>query len=94
MDSSTKLSELNGGLGIDRGKIQITDAGGRARYWQRGGGYDRVLWNEEAIRTTVRYIHDNPVRRGLAAVPEDWAWSSARAYRGDPDALVPIDRVA
>ena len=72
---------------------QITDSRGKTRYWQRGGGYDRVIWNEDAIRKTVRYIHDNPVRRGLAETPEDWAWSSARAYRGDPDALVPIDRL-
>ena len=72
---------------------QITDASGRARYWQRGGGYDRVLWNEGAIRKSVRCIHDNPVRRGLAETPEVWAWSSARALRGDPEALVPIDRV-
>ncbi len=28
VDSSTKLSALNGGLGIDRGKIEITDADG------------------------------------------------------------------
>ncbi len=27
------------------------------------------------------------------AMPEDWAWSSARGSRGDADALVPIDRV-
>ncbi|MFG0242492.1 MAG: hypothetical protein ACF8R9_06910 [Phycisphaerales bacterium JB054] len=52
-----------------------------------------MIWNEDAIRKTARYIHDNPVRRGLAETPEDWAWSSARAYRGDPDALVPIDRL-
>lgn len=28
VDSSTKLGELNGGLGVDRGKIEITDANG------------------------------------------------------------------
>jgi len=30
----------------------------------------------------VEYIHANPVRRGLAASAEDWAWSSARWYAG------------
>jgi putative transposase len=28
----------------------------------------------------VRYIHRNPVRRGLVESPEQWQWSSFRAY--------------
>ena len=28
----------------------------------------------------VRYIHRNPVRRGLVEGPEQWRWSSFRAY--------------
>jgi putative transposase len=28
----------------------------------------------------LRYIHRNPVTRGLAARPEDWPWSSFRHY--------------
>jgi putative transposase len=28
----------------------------------------------------LRYIHRNPVTRGLAARPEDWQWSSFRHY--------------
>ncbi|HEX7895583.1 MAG TPA: hypothetical protein VF447_15395, partial [Terriglobales bacterium] len=28
----------------------------------------------------IRYIHRNPVRRGLVKNPEDWRWSSFRAY--------------
>jgi hypothetical protein len=30
----------------------------------------------------VAYIHHNPVRRGLVAHAEDWAWSSARDWLG------------
>ena len=29
----------------------------------------------------LHYIHRNPVRRGLAAKPEDWKWSSFRHYK-------------
>ena len=29
----------------------------------------------------LRYIHRNPVRRGLVAKPEDWKWSSFRHYQ-------------
>jgi len=28
----------------------------------------------------LRYMHRNPVKRGLAASPELWAWCSFRAY--------------
>jgi len=28
----------------------------------------------------LRYIHRNPVKRGLVSKPEHWAWSSYRAY--------------
>ena len=28
----------------------------------------------------VRYFHRNPVRRGLVESPEQWQWSSFRAY--------------
>ena len=28
----------------------------------------------------LRYIHRNPVRRGLAENPEQWRWNSFRAY--------------
>ena len=49
--------------------------------WQRG--YDRVtVWTETVFRLKLGYIHQNPVRAGLAAKPQDWPWSSARAYRG------------
>ena len=28
----------------------------------------------------LRYIHRNPVKRGLVSRPEDWRWSSFRHY--------------
>jgi len=28
----------------------------------------------------LRYMHRNPVKRGLAETPEDWRWSSYRFY--------------
>jgi putative transposase len=62
------------------------------RFWQRGGGYDRNLWEPRPIWEMLDYIHANPVRRGLCARPEDWPWSSDRAYRGlEPSELI-IDR--
>lgn len=57
---------------------------GRAtlRFWQRGGGYDRNIWDPRYIRELIDYIHANPVRRGLCPRPQDWRWSSAGDHLG------------
>src|SRR3954447_20252410 len=41
------------------------------RFWQRGGGFDRNLWEPLAIWQTIEYIHANPIRRGLCQRPEE-----------------------
>ncbi|MCH8948620.1 MAG: transposase, partial [Acidobacteria bacterium] len=41
-------------------------------------------------RETLEYIHQNPVRKGMVAIPTDWDWSSARAYAGD-ECIIKID---
>jgi len=55
------------------------------RFWQTGGGYDRNLVDRDAVVDKISYIHGNPVRRKLVAVPTDYLWSSARWYEGLPD---------
>jgi putative transposase len=42
--------------------------------------YDFNVWSQQKRVEKLRYMHDNPVRRGLVAAPEQWAWSSYRAY--------------
>jgi putative transposase len=61
---------------------RVTDNTGRQRFWLPGGGYDRNLHSESEWLEKITYIHNNPVRRGLTAQPEQWIWSSARWYRG------------
>jgi putative transposase len=47
--------------------------------------YDFNVWSERKFVEKLRYIHRNPVERGLVARPEDWAWSSFRHYQtGEP----------
>ena len=50
------------------------------RFWQRGAGYDRNIFNSEEVREKLNYIHNNPVKRELCETPIDWPWSSARFY--------------
>jgi REP-associated tyrosine transposase len=42
--------------------------------------YDYNVWSGRKQAEKVRYIHRNPVRRGLVESPEQWQWSSFRAY--------------
>lgn len=56
---------------------------GRTHFWQPGGGFDRLVRDSDELDKTVRYIHNNPVARGLVEHPLDWEWSSARWYAGE-----------
>ena len=40
--------------------------------------FDRYIRNHDHYQRVVRYIHNNPVKAGLAADSKDWPWSSAR----------------
>jgi len=51
----------------------------RRQFWQRSFRsievkIDKVFWQK------VNYIHENPVRRGLVGLPEEYRWSSATAF--------------
>ena len=47
--------------------------------WQKRF-YDFNVWTERKRVEKLRYMHRNPVKRGLVASPELWRWSSFRAY--------------
>ena len=63
-------------------------------FWQRGGGYDRNIVEPKTALQQIEYIHNNPVRRGLSAKPEDWIWSSAADYLGIRTGPLRIDRLS
>jgi putative transposase len=49
---------------------------GQAQFWQRRY-YDFNVHSELKRVEKLRYMHRNPVRRGLGSKPEDWLWSSS-----------------
>ena len=54
------------------------------RIWQPRF-YDFVVFSEKKRVEKLRYIHRNPVKRGLVLEPEQWIWSSFRYYAyGEP----------
>jgi len=61
------------------------------RFWQAGGGYDRNFETPEAIHNAINYIHNNPVKKGLVANPEDWKYSSYNAWQNDGKGVLDID---
>jgi putative transposase len=56
-----------------------------------------LLTSENAFMQRVNYIHQNPVRAGLAARAEDYRWSSARCWRRmmleDEPLAMDLDRI-
>jgi putative transposase len=47
------------------------------RFWQ-ARFYDFNVWTERKRIEKLRYIHRNPVVRGLVSSPEQWRWRSFR----------------
>jgi putative transposase len=66
--------------------------GCRYRFWENGPGYDRNVTKIATLSKMFDYIHENPVLRGLVDYPEDWYWSSARAWATGEDIPISIDR--
>ena len=42
--------------------------------------YDFVVFTEKKRVEKLRYMHRNPVKRGLVLEPQQWAWSSYQYY--------------
>ena len=61
-----------------QGKLFGEEAQPRA-FWQ-ARFYDFNVWTSKKRVEKLRYIHRNPVKRGLVASPEEWRWSSYRFY--------------
>ena len=60
------------------------------RFWQ-SRFYDFNLWGQQKEVEKLKYMHRNPVVRGLVATPEDWRWSSYRSYAYGEAGLVRIN---
>jgi putative transposase len=69
---------------------QLGIAGNQPRFWQRRY-YDFNVWTEAKRIEKLRYLHRNPVTRGLVARPEDWEWSSFRHWATGAEGIVEIE---
>ncbi len=51
----------------------------RLSIWRRRV-HDLNVWTEPKRIENLRYMHRNPLKRGLVLEPEQWRWSSFRDY--------------
>jgi putative transposase len=58
--------------------------------WQKRF-YDFNVWTERKRIGKLRYMHRNPVKRGLVSSPELWKWSSFRAYALGESGVVKVN---
>jgi putative transposase len=63
---------------------------GETQFWQHRY-YDFNVWSEEKRVKKLRYMHRNPVKRGLVQKPEQWPWSSFRHYATGEVGVVEIE---
>jgi putative transposase len=68
---------------------QLNEAEGGS-FWQ-ARYYDFCVWSEAKRVEKLKYIHRNPVRRGLVSSPEQWPWSSFRHYVSGLEGTVEIE---
>jgi len=54
-------------------------AGSEHQIWQEGF-HPQAISNDEMMLQKLEYLHNNPVKRGLAASSEHWRYSSAHEW--------------
>jgi len=64
---------------------------GAEHVWQRRF-YDFNVWTKAKRIEKLRYMHRNPVARGLVQEPEQWPWSSYRSYAFGEEGAVRINQ--
>jgi putative transposase len=86
-DHETPLSKALQSLKLSVSKRLAPRPFWQARY------YDFNVFSHNKRVEKLRYMHRNPVARGLVEKPEDWRWSSYRHYLLDEPGPVRISRL-
>jgi putative transposase len=71
-------------------KLSMAKRSTQRPFWQ-ARYYDFNVFTERKHVEKLRYIHRNPVRRGLAVQPQDWPWSSFCHYATGVRGIVEIE---
>jgi putative transposase len=63
---------------LEKLKVVSADGGVEHRFWQTGGGHDLNVWSMKKAIEKAEYCHNNPVKRRLVHLPDEYRWSSFR----------------
>jgi putative transposase len=77
--SESQLRPLATTISVLKGQTSKLLKGTRPQFWQIRY-YDFNVFTQPKFVEKLRYIHRNPVERGLVEKPEDWPWSSFRHW--------------
>ena len=88
--SEPEAGELASAIQAIKQSVSRKLIGEREHFWQKRY-YDFNVWNYEKKIEKLKYIHRNPVKRGLVARPEDWKWSSFLHYATGVEGVVEIE---
>jgi putative transposase len=78
------------GVALQALKISVSKRAKERPFWQ-ARYYDFNVWSEGKRVEKLRYMHGNPVKRGLVEKPEDWRWSSFRHCLTGEESVVEIE---
>ncbi|OJI06567.1 hypothetical protein BK004_02910 [bacterium CG10_46_32] len=68
-------------------------AGYTFQIWRREN-YPEMILSNEFLEQKIKYIYDNPVKRGFVEKAEDWMYSSARNRILEDTSLIELDSIA
>jgi putative transposase len=71
-------------------KLSVSVPSSERPFWQPRY-YDFNVHNQGKTSEKLRYMHRNPVKRGLVEKPEHWQWSSFRHYATGEIGIVEIE---
>jgi putative transposase len=71
-------------------KLSVSVQSRQRPFWQ-ARYYDFNVHNEAKRVEKLRYMHRNPVKRGLVEKPEQWHWSSFMHYATGAEGTVEIE---
>jgi putative transposase len=84
------LRRLRSAVDPRQGRLAGSATSEGAHIWQRRF-YDSVVFTERKRIEKLRYMHRNPVKRGLVLEPQQWPWSSFCDYSEDRHGLVLVN---
>jgi hypothetical protein len=79
-------------IGLEHGDLEVKlYRKGKFRPWM--GRFDQASVNRaDEFQKRLQYIHNEPVRRGLAPNPLDWPYSSARDWAGQGPGPIAVEK--